>query len=62
MKVKEKIEGFDTQLIELFSIYYNIRHYEAFPTGLVHLKKPSVGPKGLIGPPCHGVAKKKLFL
>jgi hypothetical protein len=21
----------------------------------VHLKKPSVGPKGLIGPPCHGV-------
>ena len=29
-------------------------HFTAFPTDSVHLKKPSVGPKGLIGPPCHG--------
>jgi hypothetical protein len=33
---------------------YNIRHFAAFSAGLIHLKKPSVGPKGLIGPPCHG--------
>jgi hypothetical protein len=32
----------------------NIRHFGAFVTGVIHLKKPSVGPKGLIGPPCHG--------
>jgi uncharacterized radical SAM superfamily protein len=32
----------------------NIRHFAAFAAGTVHLKKPSVGPKGLIGPPCHG--------
>jgi hypothetical protein len=34
---------------------YNIRHFVAFSAGLIHLKKPSGGPKGLIGPPCHGV-------
>jgi acyl-CoA synthetase (AMP-forming)/AMP-acid ligase II len=33
---------------------YNIRDSDAFAAGTVHLKKPSVGPKGLIGPPCHG--------
>ena len=33
---------------------YNIRHFAAFSAGTVQLKKPSVGPKGLIGPPCHG--------
>jgi hypothetical protein len=32
----------------------NIRHFGAIAAGTVHLKKPSVGPKGLIGPPCHG--------
>jgi hypothetical protein len=41
---------------------YNIRHLDAFAAGSVHLKKPSVGPKGLIGSPCHGVAKKNFFL
>jgi hypothetical protein len=30
---------------------YNIRHLDAFTDGSVHLKKPSGGPKGLIGPP-----------
>jgi len=33
---------------------YDFRHFYAFTAGLVHLKKPSGGPKGLIGPPCHG--------
>jgi hypothetical protein len=35
------------------ALYY-IRHFTTFPADSVHLKKPSVGPKGLIGPPCHG--------
>jgi hypothetical protein len=34
---------------------YNNRHFDAFSADSVHLKNPSVGPKGLIGPPCHGV-------
>jgi hypothetical protein len=36
---------------------YNIRHFVAFTAASVQLKKPSGGPKGLIGPPCHGAAK-----
>jgi hypothetical protein len=32
----------------------HIPHFAAFPADLIHLKKPSGGPKGLIGPPCHG--------
>jgi hypothetical protein len=37
----------------------NIRHPGAFAAGTVHLKKPSVGPKGLIGPPCHGAPGRR---
>jgi hypothetical protein len=33
---------------------HNIRHFAAFSDDSVQSKKPSVGPKGLIGPPCHG--------
>jgi excinuclease UvrABC ATPase subunit len=39
---------------------YNNRHYDAFPADSVHLKKPSVGPKGLIAPPCHGAPGRSL--
>ena len=38
---------------------YSIRHFYAFAVGTVHLKKPSVGPKGLIGPPCHGAPGRR---
>jgi len=34
---------------------HNNRHFEVFTADTIHSKKPSVGPKGLIGPPCHGV-------
>jgi hypothetical protein len=37
-----------------FHQLHNIRHFDAFAAVSIHLKKPSVGPKGLIGPPCHG--------
>jgi Flp pilus assembly protein TadD len=33
---------------------HNIRHFDAFTAKSVQSKKPSGGPKGLIGPPCHG--------
>jgi hypothetical protein len=33
---------------------HNIRYFDAFAAGSVQLKKPSGGPTGLIGPPCHG--------
>jgi hypothetical protein len=33
---------------------HNNRHFEVFAADTIQSKKPSVGPKGLIGPPCHG--------
>jgi hypothetical protein len=33
---------------------YTIRYFNSITATSVHLKKPSGGPKGLIGPPCHG--------
>ena len=33
---------------------HNIQHFDEFAAGSIHLKKPSGGPEGLIGPPCHG--------
>jgi excinuclease UvrABC ATPase subunit len=38
----------------------NNRHFDAFAADSIHLKKPSVGPKGLIGPPCHGAPGRNL--
>jgi hypothetical protein len=33
---------------------HNNRHFKIFTADTIQSKKPSVGPKGLIGPPCHG--------
>ena len=33
---------------------YDLRQFIAFSSESIQSKKPSVGPKGLIGPPCHG--------
>jgi hypothetical protein len=33
---------------------YDIRYLNACAVGSIQLKKPLGGPKGLIGPPCHG--------
>ena len=38
---------------------YDIRYLTAFSADSIHLKKPSVGPKGLIGPPCHGAPGRR---
>jgi hypothetical protein len=34
---------------------HDIQKFDAFAVDSVHLKKPSGGPGGFIGPPCHGV-------
>ena len=36
------------------NVSYSQRQFVAFSTDSVQLKKPSGGPEGLIGPPCHG--------
>jgi hypothetical protein len=38
---------------------YDFRQFTAFSSDLVQSKKPSVGPKGLIGPPCHGAPGRR---
>jgi hypothetical protein len=50
-RLKASIPGVQATFHQL----HDIRHIDAFTAGSVHLKKPSGGPKGLIGPPCHGV-------
>jgi hypothetical protein len=50
-RLKASIHLFHTHSNKL----YNIRNFGAFAANSNQLKKPSVGPKGLIGPPCHGV-------
>jgi len=41
------------------SVLYSIQHFTAFSAVSVQLKKPSGGPKGLIGPPCHGAPGRR---
>jgi hypothetical protein len=38
---------------------YDILHFVAFSADSIQSKKPSVGPKGLIGPPCHGAPGRR---
>jgi hypothetical protein len=54
-RLKASIPGFQTTFFKS----HNIRHIDAFTAISVQLKKPSGGPKGLIGPPCHGAGGKK---
>jgi len=53
-RLKASIPGVHTTFCQL----HNIRHFDAFAAGTIHLKKPSGGPKGLMGPPCHGASAK----
>jgi hypothetical protein len=38
---------------------YNNRYFDTLSADTVHSKKPSVGPKGLIGSPCHGAPGRR---
>jgi hypothetical protein len=55
MRLKASIPLLHTNSNELD----NIPHIAAFSAGSIQLKKPSVGPKGLIGPPCHGAPVRR---
>jgi len=50
MRLKASIPSVQATFHQL----HNLLHFAAFTAGSVHLKKPSGGPKGLIGSPCHG--------
>jgi len=49
-RLKASIPGVQTTFFES----HNLRHFAAFADDSVQSKKPSGGPKGLIGPPRHG--------
>jgi hypothetical protein len=51
--MKASIPGVQTTFFKSL----NIRHSDVFTALSVRLKKHSEGPKGLIGPPCHGVSR-----
>jgi Asp-tRNA(Asn)/Glu-tRNA(Gln) amidotransferase A subunit family amidase len=55
MRLKASKPGVSTNSHELSSN----RHFDEFAADSIHLKKPSVGPKGLIGPPCHGAPGRR---
>jgi hypothetical protein len=54
-RLKRRLKALIPLLYTNFNVLSNIQHFDAFVANSIHLKKPSVGPKGLIGPPCHGV-------
>jgi hypothetical protein len=53
--LKASIPGAQTTSFES----HNIRHFDAFSDDSIQSKKPSGGPKGLIGPPCHGAPGRR---
>jgi hypothetical protein len=53
-RLRRRLKASIPSVQETFQQLNDIRHFDAFTAGSVHLKKPSGGPKGLIGPPCHG--------
>jgi hypothetical protein len=53
--LKASIPGLQATFYQL----HDVRYFDAFAAGSVHLKKPSGGPKGLIGPPCHGAPGRR---
>jgi glycosyltransferase involved in cell wall biosynthesis len=58
VKIRRLIRGLKASIPCVHTIsnrLYDILHFAAFSAGSFQLKKPSGGPKGLIGPPCHGV-------
>jgi hypothetical protein len=48
-RLKASIPNMQTTFLQL----HNIRHFDVFTAVLVQLKKPSGGPKGLLGWGCH---------
>jgi hypothetical protein len=53
-RLKRRLRASIPLLYAIPNALCNIRHFDAFTDDSVQLKKPSGGPQGLIGPPCHG--------
>jgi hypothetical protein len=53
-RLKRRLKASIPGVKATFHPLHDIRHFDVFTAGSVHLKKPSGGPKRLIGPPCHG--------
>jgi hypothetical protein len=56
-KVRRKIRRLKASIPSVRTAFfksYNIRHFASFSDDSIQSKKSSGGPKGLIGPPCHG--------
>ena len=49
-----ELKGSIPRVLATFHQLQDIRNFAVFTANLVHLKKPSGRPKGLIGHPCHG--------
>jgi hypothetical protein len=54
-RLKASIPGVQTAFFKS----HHIGHFDEFTAISVHLKKHSGGPKGLIGPPCHGAPGRR---
>jgi hypothetical protein len=53
-RLKRRLKASIPSVQATFHQLHDIRNFDAFTVSSIHLKKPSGGPKGLIGPPCHG--------
>jgi len=58
-RLKRRLKASIPGMRATFHQLHDIRHFDVFAAGSVHLKKPSGGPKGLIGPPCHGAPGRR---
>ncbi len=61
-KLRKSIGRLKASKPSLYANYngsYDYQYFVAFSAGSVHLKKPSGGPKGLIGSPCHGAPGRR---
>ena len=56
---RRRLKASKPDLQENSNASYDFRHVDVFSADSVHLKKPSGGPKGLIGPPCHGAPGRR---
>jgi hypothetical protein len=58
-RLKRRLKASIPSMQATFHQLHDIRNFDAFTACSIHLKKPSGGPKGLIGPPCHGEGELK---
>jgi hypothetical protein len=53
-RLKKRLKASKPGLRATFDVFHSIHYFMSHSNVSVQVKKPSGGPKGLIGPPCHG--------